>query len=184
MSDESFDIRDVLSGRKYPEADVQIWYDDELFYERAAIEKQLSEATDSEEVDRLTAAATRNANEIAGAALTVNIRAISPRAKEDIVSQALSKLPIKRDTYGREDDLRAIERTRIIRRMTFEGHIQKITTADGRVQTITDENRTGVVQAILDNAPEWCLDLLDVAIREISKSFADRVQEWSDPAFS
>jgi hypothetical protein len=184
MSDESFDIRDVLAGRKYAEADVQIWTDDELFYKRAAIESQIAKEANPDEADRLTARAAQISQEIADAAVAVNIRAISPRAKEDIVSKALSQLPIKRDAYGREDDLRAIERTKIIRKLTFEQHVKKLTTADGRSQVLNDDNRSEVIQSLLDQAPDWCLDLLDAAIKEISKSFADRIAEWSDPAFS
>lgn len=179
MSD-GFDLRDALLGRKYPETSVKVWMDDELFYRLEAARKRHAVALDAGqtdgELDRIEA-------EMEESAYVVHLRGISGRAGEDIISKALSEKPIKRDMYGREDDLQSIERQRLVAELSFSEHITKIVDPRGREQVFTEDNKRDLARALLGNAPKVTVKIIDSAIAQLSKDFADQVAEHSSVDF-
>ena len=179
-----FDIRNVLIGRELPEGEVSIWADDHLLFERESLENELAGATAKADVKKLEEAIAANAKALEESKLIVTIRGITPRASEDIISKALSELPIKRDVYSREDEHQMILRNRLIQKLSFAAHIVKIESPDGGVQVIDDENRYSVAEAILKDGTSTAISTIDAAIGTVSRNFAEKLAEWQSPDFS
>jgi hypothetical protein len=186
----TFDIRDALLERGYPTAAVKIWVSDEIFYKIEAVEAEIDEKSKGnqnpktkKEIAELSGKLDALWAQRDSEAYTAHLRGISNRAGEDIISKALAAWPIRRDMYGREDDAIALERQKVMRHMTFAAHLQKLVNPEGIEQVITDENRDGVTESILDHAPKITLTILDQSMTQLSKDFAEQVQKQQDPDF-
>ncbi len=163
MSD--FDLRDVLANRKYPTAKVRVWTDEEGFFELAALEREAASIT--KPGAKLTAVENKIKalkEHLNATAVIVHLRGTSRRAREDMQTEALSQFPIKRDVYGRDDDMQAFNRGNLLTELYFAAHITKIEAPNGAEQILDDENRRDVARAFLDEAPEYSVKLVDAAI--------------------
>lgn len=165
---ESFDLRDVLIGRKYPSAAVKIWFTEEPFFKIARLMEKHADAqpgAEVEEMDRLLDEAERERDNIA---YTLYVKAISGRKREDLQSAALSRYPIKRDQYGLEDMEQAKSRIRYLEEHILRAQITKLVAPDGRERLI-NEDEEGLVQvrAIMDEAPEFTINQINSAINQV-----------------
>ena len=171
----AFDIRTALSGRSFPTATVSIWTDEEVFFRINALEKRLAGETDHGKVAELEDALSGEYKRRDAEAIEVTIQAITPRSREDLTTKAFSEFPIKRDPYGREDELQAFKRNRHLKELIFAKYIKVLKAADGE-QVLDDETAGDVVRAILDQAPEFSIERLDKAIEQLSiKADAERI---------
>ena len=179
-----FDIRNILIGRDLPEGEVSIWADDHLLFERESLESALANATAKADVKRIEDDIAKNAKALEESKLVVTIRGITPRASEDIISKALSEIPIKRDVYSREDDHQMLKRNRLIQQLSFAAHIVKITAPDGSVQILDDGNRHDIAATLLGNATATAIDTIDAGIGKVSRNFSEKLAQWSSTDFS
>lgn len=165
MSDETFDLRDVLANRKYPTAKQRVWVDEEGFFELAALERKAASITgDVPELDDVEQRIQNLKDELNAGAYTYHLRATSRRAREDMQTEALTQFPIKRDPLGREDDKQAWLRGNLLTELYFAAHITSVEDPAGRVQEFTDENRRDLARATLGMLPEYSVKVLDEAI--------------------
>lgn len=188
----TFDIRDALLGRSFPEANTPIWVDDRVFYEIEEIQHQIADAVDTirarsvktgevpdaekDPAVKKLMAKLKHAQKVRDEqAVTVYFRAIDNEENEAIIEEALQQVPIERDMFGREREISTLRRNRMIRELSFAAHMTKLVSPDGQEQLITDENRRDVARAILLKAPPVTLHIIDQAITQINKQFADHL---------
>lgn len=183
MDDKTFDLRDALLGRKYPETSSTIWLSEELDYAIAALNRKQANVTDEKELAQIEGELAELGAQKLAQAYRVHVRAISNRSREDILSKALAGKPIKRDMYGREDDLQLMERNRLIAELSFAAHVTKIVSPDGNEQIFTDENRRDLARAILDQAPGSAVATIDALIDGVNQKFAAQEAESTNPDF-
>jgi hypothetical protein len=180
-----FDLHAVLTGRKYPTGTVRVWFDEEDWYELAALESRhaslKAEDPELKAVEREIQEAQKRIDETA---FTVHLRGISPRAGEDLISKALAEYPIKRDLYGREEDERARLRNQHVAALSFAAHIVKVVSPAGTEVVLTDENRLEQAKLILGEAPPSAIDRIDKGIAAVSKNFAELQAKQASPDFS
>lgn len=184
MDENEFDLRDVLLGRKYPEGKVRVWFDEEPWYELEALEKKHANLkSEDPEFQKVERRITQVQKQIEAEAYTVHLRGISPRAGEDIISEALSTLPFKRDAYGRDDVLQTIERNRLIKEISFAEHVKKVVTPDGRTQVWNESDKRDLARAFLGEAPDSATAAVDQAIAAVSKKFVEQQTEYANVDF-
>jgi hypothetical protein len=183
MNEETFDIREVLARRKYPETSVKVWLDEEVWFEIDAVKAEHSNTTDKDRLAELDAQLDKLEKRRLDEAFTVHIRAISNRASEDIISAALAQYPIKRDLYGRDNDEQARNRNNLITEMSFAQRITKIVSPSGQAQVLTEENRREVVRSFLDQAPAFSIEIVDQAVGALAKKFNADEAEAQSPDF-
>lgn len=160
----TFDLRDVLADKAYPTTVVKVLMDERIYFELAALADAHAAATSATEQKRIAAQFKAKVEERDANQYAVHLRGTSPRAREDIQSLALATFPIKRDMWGREDDLQAVRRGQLLAQLYFAAHITKIVAPNGDEQEFTEENRNDVAQAFLDAAPEHSIKMVDTAI--------------------
>lgn len=163
MSGE-FDLREIAAGRAYPTATVNVWVEERLFFELAALERKQASETDDDAVNALESQIQKKREELEASALKVHLRGTSRRAREDMQTKALSQFPIRRDVYGRDDDLQAVNRNRYVTELVFAAHIQSIEAPNGSKQDWTEENRQELARVFLDELPEVSVNIVDKAI--------------------
>lgn len=164
MSDETFDLRDVLANRKYPTASVRVWSDEEGFFALAAMNRKAADLESGPELDDLERRIQNQEDELNASAYTVHLRGTSRRAREDMQTEALVQFPIKRDALGREDELQTWKRGNLLSELYFAAHVTKVVDPSGAVQELNDDNRRDVARAILSFLPEVSVKLIDEAI--------------------
>jgi hypothetical protein len=182
---EEFDLRDVLSGRKYPTARIPVVLDDEVVWEIAELQRQLTQAL----VDT-----TLNADEIQkrldvkmaerdAGVYWVHLRATSPRARAEAQSKALAEVPFKPDIYGRDDVANARHRSEVLSELAFATHITKIVSPNGAEQVWTPENQRDLARAFLGEAPEHAIKIVDAAIMALRGEEQEHFAKVSDLDF-
>lgn len=164
MSDDTFDLRDVLANRKYPTAKQRVWVDEEGFFELAALNRRSVDLPSGSELDDVEREIQNKIDELNAGAYTYHLRATSRRAREDMQTEALTQFPIKRDALGREDDKQTWQRTNYLTELYFAAHITQVEDDRGRVQEWTDDSRRDLARATLGLLPEYSVKLLDEAI--------------------
>ncbi len=181
----SFDIRNALTDRSYPTAAVDIWVSDEIFYKIDAVTAKINEvpAENKTELADLEGRLEALWAERDKQAYKAHLRGISVRASEDIISKALASWPIRRDYMGREDDAIVMERTKMMREMNLAAHLVKLVSPAGAEQEVTREDSREIAAAILADAPRITLNVLDQAMTQLSRDFADQIQKQQDPDF-
>jgi hypothetical protein len=185
MTDESFDFHAVLTGRKYPTGSIRVWFDDEPWYELEALEERHSRLGADDPQLKVVEEQFEQVNQkIAESAYTVHVRGISPRASEDLLSSALSHFPIKRDMYGRDDDIQALKRNQDIALLSFAAHITKVVNPDGATVEFNDDNKLDLARGILNEAPKSAISAIDAAIAQVSREFAEQQARYTSPDFS
>lgn len=185
MDEKTFDLRDALLGRSYPETSIRVWLEEEPWFKLSKAEKRAADAaSQSKELSKAEKEIVKLQEQIDASAYTVHLRGISGRSGEDIISRALIEKPIKRDMLGREDDLQQIERTRLISELSFSQHITKIVAPDGSQQVLDDENRRDIARAFLQLAPKSAVKVVDETIAALSRDFSERQAELQNPDFS
>lgn len=165
MSDDTFDMRDVLANRKYPTTTQRVWVDEEGFFELAALERKAASITESgPELEDVERQIQNLKDELNAGAYTYHLRATSRRAREDMQTEALVQFPIKRDPLGREDEKQAWQRGNLLTELYFAAHVTKVVNPAGAEQVWTDENRRDLARATLGMLPEYSVKALDAAI--------------------
>lgn len=185
MSEEEFDLHAALTGRSYPKATVEIWLEEEPWYELEALEKKHSKLLADDPALKTTEDEIQRVQKIINeTAYKVSLRGISPRAGEDIVSKALSQVPIRFDQYGRDNMENTVNRNRLIRELSFAAHLTKVVNPDGKQITVTDDNRQDIARMILGEAPPTAIETIDDTIKQVSRKFAEQQAKFSSPDFS
>lgn len=165
MTEETFDLREVLSNRAYPTAKIPVWIDEAGFFELAALERKHADTkADSPELGDLDNKIANLKAELNASAITVHLRGTSRRSREDMVTEAMVQFPVKRDVLGREDELQAYKRGNLLTELYFAAHVQKIVAPNGKTQELNDENRRDVARSMLSDLPDFSVALIDQAI--------------------
>lgn len=164
MTDETFDLREVLANRKYPTATQRVWVDEEGFFQLAALERRSADVTDKVLIEDLDRKVQNLKDELNASAIKVHLRGTSRRAREDMITEAMVQFPIQRDLMGRENELQAYRRGNLLTELYFAAHIQKIEYPNGKIQEFNDDNRRDIARAMLSELPEFSVKLIDTAI--------------------
>ena len=184
---EEFDLHAALTGRKHPEAKVPVWLDDEPWYELQALERRHAALGDPErdakELKEIEAAIDRTRETIEATKWIVQVRGISKGKGNDLITEALVEIPVMRDMYGRDDFKRERDRNALIQELSFAEHITEVVNPDGKVVTVTDENRRDVARLFLREAPDTAIDIIDNAIAQVSSKFAELQTRHQSPDF-
>ncbi len=159
-----FDLRNVLADRAYPTASVKVHLDEKPYFDLAALERVVVNADNDVDRAKAVKAFERKKAELTETAFTIHFRGTSPRAREDLQSEALHEFPIRRDVYGRDSDEQLIKRARLLNELYFAAYITKVVTPDGAEQVWTDDNRRDLARAFLDLAPDFAITTVDAAI--------------------
>lgn len=173
MDEIEFDLRDALSG--YLTDSVKVWFNRALIAKVAILDAELSDLsalgdTDGYAEKELEADAAKR--ELAQQAWTINLRSVSRRHKEDVTSKVFAKLPVKRDPYGFEDAAQVEERQRLMERKSFEAYITSIVSPSGKVMLIEGDEGWGIINQIVDAAPEAALAAIDKKMNELNQKAA------------
>lgn len=174
----TFDIRQVLAERLYPEDDITFYVDEEIGYRankiNTATQKLYDEIaliTDAKKAAPLKKALAESEKafaefrqKIADSAYSVHVRAISRRAKFDINSKALHEFPIQRDLFGRDNSEQEYLRTDYITELVWLACIQSLTAPNGSTQEI-DES---VVKSMRETLPDSAIAAIDNGLAALS----------------
>lgn len=179
-----FDLRTVLADRAYPTTSQKVWMNEAVWFEIDAIEKALATETDEDRVAELEAELAQLEDRKSDEAFRIHLRAVSNRAKEDMISAALHQFPVKYDLYGREDFETKRNREKLIEELSFAAHITKIVSPTGQEQILNEENRRDVTRSFLDNAPTFSIEIVDEAIGILGNKFAAQRAAQLSPDFS
>lgn len=182
---DSFDLRDVLAGRKYPTARIPVVLNDEVLWEIMELQREASEALvdnsiDPDDVQRKLEAkiAERDAS-----VYWVHLRGTSRRHREEIQSEVLSQIPYKPDAYGRDDVARSLKRQQLATELLFASHITKIVAPNGAEQVFTEENKRDLTRAFLSEAPDHAVNIVDTAITQLRGEEAEQFAKVSELDF-
>jgi hypothetical protein len=167
MSEETFDLRDVLANRKYPTVVVSVWIDEDGFFQLAALERKAADTTSKTGIADLDRKIKNLKKQLNDEAIKVHLRGTSRRSREDMITEAMVQYPIRRDVMGREDELQAYRRASLLTELYFAAHIQKVESASGQVQVLDDDNRRDVARSLLSELPELSVKLIDTAIANL-----------------
>lgn len=171
-----FDLRNVLADRAYPTASIKVHMTEEPYFELAALDRAVASAGTDAARAKATKAFEAARAALADAAYTVHLRGTSPRAREDLQSEALHEFPIRRDIYGRDNDEVARNRGKLLSELYFAAHITKVVWPGGVGEQVWDEeSERDLARAFLGQAPDFAIETVDAAIGALrAKAEADR----------
>ena len=113
MMDAEWDLGEILTERKQPTAEVDVYLNEFASYAKAKLVEHMNSAKPSpEELLNLEAEVEVLDAEIDSKHYVITVAAIPSRMQEDIQSDAFHAFPIKVDFIGRDDAQNQIDRTK------------------------------------------------------------------------
>ena len=166
MSEDIFDIRDVLAGLDHPTGSVDIWFDRQGGIELDRLEKELAHEPDEKKAQKLLDEYTVKLEEYKNKKYTVHLQGIDNERKQDIQLQALKTYPFKRDAYGRDDQEQEYKRGLRLKDLIWQAYITKIVNPEGKVQEYPGLE---VIHIFTTKAPDQVIQRIDNKIAEVEK---------------
>lgn len=182
LDHETFDIRDVLSGRTYQTDTKVVHTDAKADYQIFKLNQEIGDLRlrkETAKAKELEKKVEELVKQVSGTALTVNVQAISPDDRNAILEDAYDKYPEETDVLGRGIPSR--ERDRYFTNKRWAAHITSIESAKGTDTDVTVDK----VIALLAVLPEHSLREIGDAIDGLYEGAAAGAEQAAqDAAFS
>lgn len=167
--DNTFDLIDDLLERDFPTREVDVWFDlvggEELDKLERQIEREWKkERPDEKQIDLWKEEFDVKYAEFQDKKYTVHLQGIPIQQKKDIVIRALKLVPVKRDGYGRDDEVQLMKRDIVQKNLVWEAYITKVVNPEGKVQEKPSQK---VIEVFTGRAPVQVVNRVDEAIGEL-----------------
>lgn len=178
LDHETFDIRDVLTGRTFPEDEVTVHLDAKADFEIHRLNQEASVlrlTRKTDEARALEAAVEALIKQASGTAIKVTVRAIPNELRETIMDEVLEKYPEERNIMGQVEPVK--ERDLLWTNRRWQAHIVSLETPKGTDNDISLEK----IVALRASVPEYGLqkiaDTIDGLYHGAKGGFEQAAQE-------
>jgi hypothetical protein len=164
---KTFDLGAILAGRGYPEVTVDIYLDEKAGLAIAETNAELSRLSGlgmSKEYTVLEKKFNGMLEELSARKLSVTVRGIPRKVKNDIVKKITIEFPSKKDAFGREDFSREADNK--LTALLWQAHVVQVVSADGVSLTPSEKD----IEDLLDLAPTADIRTIDAAIGKVESA--------------
>lgn len=157
---KTFDLTQALSGRSYPEADVDVYFDEEAAYTAAVLnrERERPGLSDSA-VELLDSKIEEAAEKFKKSKYVFRVKGVPPRVRRAIMAETLKLLG---EGGGTAAESYEAEETRSCK--TWAAHVVRITDPEGAVRAAITEDEA---RELRENLPDAAIQAVDEKIGEM-----------------
>ena len=167
MMGAEWDLAEILTERKQPTAEVDVYLNEFASYAKAKlVEHTTSAELSPEEHLKLEAEIEALNAEIESKHYLITVAAIPSRMQEDIQSEAFHKFPIKVDFIGRDDAQNQIDRTKHQNLAIWHAQIKDVLNPAGQSKKFWTLEEIGRLRSAL---PVKAQTAVDDAIKDINE---------------
>ena len=132
MTDDTWDLAEVLAERVQPKDSVTIYLNEAASYAKSQLVKAHARAK-GQNVEEIDEKLTDIEAQLEASKYVVHLTGVPTRMREDIETKSLQRYPVKPDIMGRDDTNNALLRQKYRNDLLWTIHIEKVENSRGGV---------------------------------------------------
>lgn len=163
---KTFDLVEVLSGRAYPETEVEVYFDENLGFTIQKVREAIDEADrrgEDETASKLQKELDSLVEQVADAKYTVHLKGVDESKKKAILRDVREEFPPKRNPFGVEEE--NLDADEAYTRKLWALMIVRIEDPKGAISLMNEE----LAKFLQDKAPKSAQVAINKGIHELEK---------------